>query len=341
MPFAENFRIQGTFTAPATLPASINLNLGFIPSGFKMWDLTQAGVSTSAFLQYLEWQSNWTTNQGIATYITSGGTTLNQAAVTTNGISIYDGSQGFTLGPNITGTTITQANPAVATATAHGLQTGDQVIFNNLAVMKQIGGIPFTVTVTGANTFTIPINTSGFAAAETAFTINKILVNNLYFPNTLVITGITQANPMVVTTSTNHNLKVGQQVRFRIPAVFGMQQLNVGPNNSLYGLQGVISAVTSTTFTIATVNSTSFTAFVWPVVGKVPFTPAQAIPVGSGPTPITVTPALVYNDDLLVDAVTNIQFKGITIGTSILQSTGTFVIAASDVFAYEAWRDDV
>lgn len=333
MPFAEHFMLQGTFTAPSSLPGTVNLNLGFLPTKFEAINTSKLGNNGAAYIQRIYWDSSMgSSNMGVE-YITSSGTTLNIANVTSNGIQLYNGQNSVQLGSAITGTTITKANPAVCTATAHGLQTGDVVIFSNLTNMKQLGGLSFTVTVTGANTFTIPINTNtANFTAETGFTIRKVIVGSLYYPSRHVITGITAANPMVVSTATNHGLTVGQQVRLSVPSVMGMTQAN--------NITAVITAVTSTTFTLGSVDSSAFTAFAWPAASSVPFNAARVIPVGSGPSPVTYGNVTYYVDNL-DDATTNNQFQGLIIGTSILQSTGTFVIAASDVFSYTAWRGDV
>jgi hypothetical protein len=208
--------------------------------------------------------------------------------------------------------------------------------------MSQLAGIPFTVTVTGVDTVTIPIDTTGaMFTATTVTSWRRIIVGPLYYPQSTVITGITQANPMVVTTATAHGLTVGQVVRLRVPAALGMVQAN--------NLQGLITAVTATTMTFGIVplsnnpgiDSTAFTAFAWPTVASLPFTPAQVVPIGSGPTP-TLTPPI-YNYDTLLDATTNVQFQGFTVGTGLLAQTTNGIIGVNpgDVIAWTAWRADV
>lgn len=340
MAFAEEFFITGTVTVPATLPAVLNINTGFLPSKVRIVNQTQFGATGTGNLniQWMDWVASNPTNTDVV-YINAAGTALLPAAVSTNAISLYDGSLSVNLGPAITGTTITKANPAVATATAHGLQTGDVVLMSGNVVMKQLGGLYFSVTVTGANTFTIPINTNvANFTAETGFTIRKVRVGPLYYPGSnpgrLEISNITAANPMVVTTLTNHGLTVGQQVRLRVPAAFGMVQAN--------NVQGIISAVTATTFTLGNVDSSAFTAWGWPAATSVPFTFAQVIPVGSGPSAQTFG-LLTYYDDVLDDATLNQQFQGFSIGTGLLQTSaaGTVGVTASDVLSWEAWRASV
>jgi hypothetical protein len=320
---AQGVMSQGQVTATGSV---FNLNLGFLPSKLEVFNFTQAnstanpGVVKKAF-----WNSNLASGSAYVTKNTNSAATDESSIITTGGFSLYNGQSSVLYGPTITGTTITKANPAVCTATAHGLTTGDVVRFTNNTVMKQLGGLNFVVTVTGANTFTIPLNTNtANFTAETGFTIRKLLVGPLYYPERRTVTAISQAVGAVVSTAANHGFTVGQQVRLRVPSQFGMVEAN--------NLQGVITAVTSTTLTIGSIDSSAFTAFAWPAATSVPFTPAQVVPVGSGPTPVTVG-SVTYNADLLDDAMTNQGFQGVIFGSSVCG-------AASDVLQWTAWRSD-
>lgn len=342
MPFAEHFMLQGVTTAAqtATLPASININTGFLPTKIMITNETQYGSLATGNLniQTIFWDSTFPTQAKI-TSLNAGGTAALPGVVTTNGISLYDGTQSVLLGAIVTGGALSKANPAQLTSTAHGLQTGDQIMlmgpFTAATAMNQLGGMVFTVTVTGANTVTIPINTN--TANFTATTVTswrKVRVGPLYYAQRAFITGMTAANPLVVTTSTNHGYTVGQQVRLRVPAIFGMTQAN--------NLQGVITAATATTFTIGSIDSSAFTAFAWPAVTSLPFTQAMVTPIGSGPMPVTVG-LVTHYEDLLDDATTNQQFQGFNIGAGLLltSTAGVIGVTASDVFSWTAWRADI
>jgi hypothetical protein len=342
MPFAENFMVSGITTAAqtATLPASININCGFLPSKVQLTNVTEYGVTntTNLNIQTINWDSTFPTQTQVV-YINGAGTALLPGAVTTNGISLYNPTSQGALGAVVTGGALSKANPAQLTSTAHGLQTGDRILihgpFTAATAMNQLGGMAFTVTVTGANTVTIPINTNtANFTATTVTTWQKVLYPPTFYPYRAIITGITAANPIVVTTAINHGLTVGQQVRLRVPTIFGMSQAN--------NLQGVITAVTATTLTIGSIDSSAFTAFAWPAVTSLPFTHAYVIPVGSGPSPTTVG-VVTYNQDLLDDATTNENFQGFTIGSGLLQTStaGVIGVTASDVFTWTAWRADV
>ncbi len=342
MPFAEHYMLSGVTTAAqtATLPASININTGFLPTKIMITNETQFGQTGTGNLniQTMLWDSVFPTQTKI-TYINAAGTALLPGVVTTNGISLYDGSQSVLLGAVVTGGALSKANPAQLTSNAHGLQTGDQILihgpFTAATAMNQLGGMIFTVTVTGANTVTIPINTNtGNFTATTVTTWQKVRVGPLYYPQRAFITGMTAANPIVVTTSTNHGYTVGQQVRLRVPSQFGMIQAN--------NLQGVITAVSATTFTIGSIDSSAFTAFAWPAVTSLPFTQPYVTPIGAGPTPVTAG-LVTHYEDLLDDATTNQQFQGFNIGAGLLvtSAAGTIGVTASDILSWTAWRGDL
>lgn len=65
------------------------------------------------------------------------------------------------------------------------------------------------------------------------------------------ISGITQANPCVITTSATHDITIGSKVT--MASISGMTQLN--------GVSAYVSAVTGTTITLGGINSTSYTAY--------------------------------------------------------------------------------
>ena len=347
MPFAENYMVQGTFTA-STIPGSVNINCGFLPSRVQLYNMSaitsMAGGPPpvnpgSTYLTYeVVWNSAFAsaaTPFTLVRGITASAATDSITPITSNGISLYDGTKSVQLGSSVTGTTITKANPAVCTATGHGLQTGDTILMTNNAVMTQLGGLAFTVTVTNANTFTIPINTNtANFTQETGFKFRKVIVGSLFYPTRHNISNITAANPIVVSTLSNHGFTVGQQVRLRVPSALGMVQAN--------NLTGVITAVTATTLTIASIDSSAFTAWAWPATTSVPFTPAMVIPIGSGPSPTTLG-LVTYNQDVLDDATMNQQFQGFTVGTGILAtpSSTVFGVTTNDVIQWTAWRADV
>ena len=127
-----------------------------------------------------------------------------------------------------------------------------------------------------------------------------------FSPPRVAISAITQANPCVVTTTSNHNLITGGVVRVHVPNNFGMTPLN----QNIYS----VTVLSPTSFSLQTtqvpsainVNSTSFPAFTTP--SNPQFT-AEIISVGSGPTQISNVAWQITNnfcDSLLADASQNI-----------------------------------
>lgn len=96
--------------------------------------------------------------------------------------------------------------------------------------------------------------------------------NPTFQPSMRIISSITNAYPAVVTTTFAHQYKTGTIVRFYIPFVDGMQQLNqqIAP----------ITVTGSTTFTIP-IDTTLFAPFAMPV-SPPPYVLiyAQVVPIG-------------------------------------------------------------
>lgn len=80
-------------------------------------------------------------------------------------------------------TDITQANPGVVTATAHGYSDGDFVVIETVVGMTEVNGVIFIVTNSNVNDFelndidNVPVDTTGFTAYGSAgyTTIQRIL----------------------------------------------------------------------------------------------------------------------------------------------------------------------
>lgn len=75
---------------------------------------------------------------------------------------------------SITGAT--SANPISITSTAHGLSTGHLVQFASLPgdFGTNLNGLPFSITGTGSNTFTVAVNGTGFASYTSGGTATRV-----------------------------------------------------------------------------------------------------------------------------------------------------------------------
>lgn len=106
------------------------------------------------------------------------------------------------------------------------------------------------------------------------FSSNTYLPPTVVIPGSLLITAITQTNPMVVTiTDSDENTYiVGQLVRLTVPPAYGMTQANQ--------LTGQILAINASNFTLD-IDATQFDVFVIPGPGIAISRPASLCPAGS------------------------------------------------------------
>jgi len=154
---------------------------------------------------------------------------------------------------------ISQANPAVVTAT-HGFNTGDIILISNVSEMAQINTIRFQITVLDGNSFELNgLDSSGFASAGTGGVARRVPKPRSWEPVGLIPLAITQAVQAVVTTNIDHGYKVGQMVALRVPKDFGMVQAN--------GAIADVLAVTSNTMTL-NLDTLSFNPFRFPASGS-------------------------------------------------------------------------
>lgn len=250
------------------------INLPFKPDFVEMINYSAALAAPSAnAVVFAKWDANM--GQGFAVEEAYNATPVLVAdVVATNGISTFSGGQLLQYGPTLSISGITKASPAVVTTTAnHNLTSGDVVVFQGLfqsatTGMPQIAGLPFTVTVTGATTFTIPWNTNqsnytALSGSPSGATVKKVLYPYLYFPGQSYITAITTGTTTTIDTTDAHNFVVGQEVAFRIPSQWGTIQLNSLPNTLVPGspVYGFVIAVTDYNTVIVNIDSSAFTAF--------------------------------------------------------------------------------
>lgn len=135
---------------------------------------------------------------------------------------------GLSLDNPITITGVTAANPAVVTASSHGLSDGDPVKIRSVSGMTEINGDKFIVIEKTTNTFEI-LDTDG----------SKNVI------------AVTRANPGVVTTLSDHNFSTGDEVGF----------LNIGAMTQLNGNGYTITVINATSFSLNSTNTSSFTTF--------------------------------------------------------------------------------
>lgn len=250
------------------------INIPFIPDYVEILNYTTSlAAATASAVVSAKWDSNM--GQGFAVEQVYNATpTMVNDVVTVNGISTFKAGQSLQYGPTLQIVSISKASPAVVTtSTNHGFASGDVVLLNGLyqtstTGMPQIAGIPFTVTVTGATTFTIPWNTNqtnytALSASPAGSTLKKILFPYLYFPGTTFISSVTLGTTTTIDTTSAHNFVVGQEVAFRIPTAWGTTQLNSLPNIPIPGspIYGYVIAVTDYNTVVVNFDSSAYTPF--------------------------------------------------------------------------------
>lgn len=304
MSLASNQTIlRGNFTSDGT---SAVVNLPWRPNRFELINITSfadaAAANTDVILA--EWREGLADNSVITSRKTNGAATLQITDINlTNGIRVEDTSD-LTPGAQLANpiTAITAATPAVVSQVAHGLLVNDRVRIYNTTAMLQIAGMDFTVTaVPGANSFTLGfLPAAGFLAAATAGQTRLLSDDLIYFPRRLFITAITQAASAVITMSVTHGLVVGQVLRVKVPAAFGMTEID--------GLSGEITAISVANNTVTVdIDSTAFTAFAFPTsaiaAAGVDF--ALVVPFGNNATTV-------------VNALDNISVFRVFLGTNAI-----------------------
>ncbi len=276
---------KGTFTSTG---AAQIIPLPFQPGWVELINYSSCATPANHGIPFAQWSAQM--GQGFAAVELFNATpVLTTGVVTSNGISTFSAGLSFQFGAAYqhTGSTdfsISKASAAVITTTTnHNLASGNVVIFQDLyqtssTGMPQIAGIPFTVTVLSATTFSIPWNTnqSNYTAFNTATSTNnvgsykQVLYPYLYAPGASIITGISTGTTTTITTTAAHNFVVGQEVAIRMPQVSGVTPVAWGdsrynslPNSIVPGspIYAYVVAVTDYETVVVNINSTGYTAY--------------------------------------------------------------------------------
>lgn len=290
-----------------TLPSQVDY---FKVTNRSLWGTNPAAVVQSFWYRgYAAGQAKTLTEDGAgaltATLVAAGGagfTEIDQSSLTPGALVA-------------TGTAISQANPAVVTDATTPV-VGDIVRMMNTTGMLQVAGMDFSVTAVNAGVnFTLGyLDSSGFAAAATNADY-RVIPAYRYQPARRYITGITAAASAVITLSVTHNYTVGDIVTVRVPAGWGMTEID--------GLQGEVTAISTANNTITVdIDSSAMTAFAFPTsaVAAAGITFPEVIPVGEIATQL----------DQPTD---NQSLFGIRLGTTVCG-------ANTNVMDWEAWGRD-
>lgn len=216
--------------------------------------------------------------------VTSG--IMSTEAVTTGGFTFIDTANPPTFAGLATSAITGNAGTFILTmANTGSISVGDWVRLYATTGELQIAGYTFQVTAVTANvSITLGYMASSgitFAAAGTSGTVVKYIPNRLY-PRWAYIANITKAAQGVVYFTGKNDYTPGEILSFRVPSVFGMDELN--------NVQArVLSVTNSTTVSSVTIDydTSGFTTFTFPTSAQAAagVSPAVAVPSSSGVVP--------------------------------------------------------
>ncbi len=324
------------------------VKLPFQPDAVEFFNFEAFDTPTSTWVSSGYWDEDMGQGAGIFQLFNATPVSTTNATLT-GGVSTFAAGQLLQYGIRQQIVSITKADPAIVTVTGHGYTSGDVVILYGLnqsatTGMQQIAGMPFTITVIDANSFSIPWNTNqsnytALSASPTGAFVKKVLYPSLYFPGWNVITAMTLGTTTIVNTTSAHNFVVGQEVAFRIPNLWGTIELNSLPNTQIPGspIYGYVVAVTDYNTVVVNINSTSYTAFdtnqtfaaypgeQWPQIVAVGDVNTGGVQISAGsqlyPPPYEVpfgtTRVNTINGPAIMGAYVNNTYQGFVIGPTL------------------------
>ena len=289
--------LQGRFTATGN---NVVLRIRSDVDWIDVYNYTQIAGTNNLSTQFY-WQRGMTQGTGIRWFKNGGGNNLNVTDLAAgDGFTLVDTTvPSFSASVAITGST-NATQPVFSTGSTAGLVTGTivRLAMPGTTNTENLGGYDIEIDTIVANTSfraRYAFATAPGVGANGGATYRIVKYDAYWYPRWRFIANITRAANAVITTTVQHGYTAGQQIRIHVPdSVFGMTQIN--------GLAGNIISVTSSTIT-TDIDSSAFSAFVFPAGTEAPFTPATIAPIGE-----TADSAYANNLD---DATQNIGFIGI------------------------------
>ena len=302
----NNIVQQGSFAADGTAK-TLKIRSGI--DRLEIVNATQHAAANNGYGVEYVWQKGMGTGSRMF-YRPAANQTL-ASNISAASINVIDTSN-YAVGTRqaVTGGTNVAA-PVYSTADTTGLLAGGIVRLDNTA-HTNLNGLDFSVSTVNANTNFLLGNTLATAPSVVAGAAGfyktiapNIEIYRMFTPSNRNIADVSVAASAIVTTLVDHGYAVGQRVKFSVPALYGMTQLD--------GLTGNITAVTAgppNTFTVD-IDSSAFTAFTFPVTTSTPFVHASVVPVGDNPgyASYMTAPGAFYNQ-----AFTGVVLAGGTTG---------------------------
>lgn len=297
------------------------------------------------------WQRGMPAGGGIVKYYANSGQVITGDIYPSSGggFTLYDPSgqsQGAQplLGPAVAVSAVTDATQPVVTHTADtNVKVGTVVRLSNTA-QTDVNGIDMVVGAVGSSTsFTLLTSTNALATAPGAvggagfYRIVYNANNPLFYPRRRVITNINKTTNQV-STAIAHGLTPGQEVRFNIPAVSGMIQLNPDPLNNYFPTGSSTAAIVQTVVDdynfIINIDTSSYTAFTWPIITQQPSSFPEVTPFGEDTATSlssitaqvpTIGGVQIYNTNtgILADSTVNTGYLGMILGSGGVGTVAT------------------
>lgn len=278
---------QGTFTSDGS-ETNVFMGRNVEVQWIKTVNLTQSATqqATGRGIEFY-WQKQMASDSAIETKKLNASDTTEVVQITSGGFTPVNTAteQPGPLNSTITAIS-TAATPVVSLTSTAGLSNGDRIRLFNVANASQLGGVDFEIANIVANTSFELVSGPQLAVAGGAGSLRKVDTvaastrGGIFRPTPAQISGITQAVQAVVTLTTNPDLESfepGSIVRFNIPSLFGMTELD--------GLQAEVVSRNTTTNTVTfDIDTSGFSAFTYPTDAQVvaaggAFTSARAVPI--------------------------------------------------------------
>lgn len=319
---------QGNFTQAATaVPVTIQLR-GDV-DWMRVYNITVADAdqTTAVGVEYY-WQRGMAVDRGIEYKKSSAANAANLTDyMASGGFTLVDSSLQSPGSLNATITAVSNASiPVASNSGTNGLSAGDVVRFINVAGAQQLGGYDFTVGYNTLTSGTFSLDYMSQIVAGTTGSWRKINYDPIFYPRRRSITKISSSGTSsVITLSVTHGYKVGQAVRVMVPSEFGMVQMN----NLLGNITAINTTTTSGNTITVDIDSSSFTAFAFPLTAVNPFSQAVVVPIGED-----TAEALSTGNDILSDATLNTGYVGMKLAAGANSPAG----AANDQIYWVAGK---
>ncbi|MDX1532848.1 MAG: hypothetical protein R3230_01425 [Nitrosopumilaceae archaeon] len=257
------------------------------------------------------WQRGMAAGTGVRYFKAGAANPISVDTMASGGFTLID-TTGAIFGSAVAITSSTNmTEPVFNTGDTSGLVDGSIVRIQSLAGQPNLNGYDFAIdNIVGNTSFKMAAALQQApGAAGGAGTYKIVNFDPAYYPPHRYIANIATGATTTVTLTVPSQYQVGQKVKFHIPAVFGMTELD--------GVEATVTAVNDAvgtqTITVNVDTSAGFSAFVFPTAAQaaVALGKAMVYPVGMDTAYALST---VPPSDILSDAVFNTGFLGMKLG---------------------------